>query len=155
MNDQLKHWDPWQFLIGEWVGEGGGAPGEGGGLLVFHFDLDNQVLVRRNEVQFLASDDKPASRHEDLTIIYPGDKETWRAVYFDNEGHVINYQVEITAGKNKIMFLSDPVENSPRFRLTYQKLIDDSLEIVFDMAFPGNLDNFIQYTKGIARRKSI
>ena len=33
------NWDAWQFLLGEWVGEGGGAPGQGGGGMTFHFDL--------------------------------------------------------------------------------------------------------------------
>jgi hypothetical protein len=46
-----QNWDNWQFLFGEWIGEGGGVPGQGGGLQVFHLDLQKQDLLRKNHVE--------------------------------------------------------------------------------------------------------
>jgi hypothetical protein len=41
-----------------------------------------------------------------------------RAIYFDNEGHVIHYNVS-TPKSQSVVFLSSPGEG-PQFRLTYE-----------------------------------
>lgn len=64
------NWDAWEFLLGEWIGEGGGKPGQGGGSLVFHLDLQQRILIRKNHVDFPATNDQPAVAHDDLTLIY-------------------------------------------------------------------------------------
>ena len=46
---KFADWHQWQFLIGEWIGKGGGdAPGQGTGGSKFYFDLDSTILVREN-----------------------------------------------------------------------------------------------------------
>ncbi len=77
------NWDRWQFLIGEWAGEGGGEPGQGAGVFSFKPDLDGRVLIRKNRSDYPATKDKPAYHHEDLMIVYP-EGPAARAVYFDN-----------------------------------------------------------------------
>lgn len=40
---QNPSWDKWNWLLGEWVGEGSGQPGEGGGTFSFKPDLDQHM----------------------------------------------------------------------------------------------------------------
>jgi hypothetical protein len=148
-----SNWDHWKFLLGEWVGEGGGAPGQGGGTLVFHFDLQNQVLVRKNHVNFPALQDRGAFAHDDLTIIYSDPDGNVRAVYFDNEGHFINYSAGMTGDGNTITLVSDPTPSAPRFRTTYIKGKNGSMTIRFEVAPPDDPDGFTIYTEGTAKRK--
>jgi hypothetical protein len=64
------------FLIGEWVGEGGGMPGQGGGGFSFLPDQDGRILIRKNYANYPATKDKPAYSHTDLTIICEDSGET-------------------------------------------------------------------------------
>src|SRR5262249_50045762 len=87
-------WAAYKLVAGEWKAEGGGAPGQGAGGFSFAPDLQERVLVRHASTDYLASANNPASKHDDLMIVYreqgaPSD----RAIYFDNEGHVIRYAV--------------------------------------------------------------
>jgi len=49
-------WEGWQFLLGEWQGEGSGKPGEGSAIFSFYLDLQENVLVRRNRVDYPATE---------------------------------------------------------------------------------------------------
>src|SRR5512144_2320075 len=81
----------WNTLLGDWTGEGGGEPGAGGGTASFRFDLEKHVIIRRGTSDYPAAGGRPATHHEDLTLIYPDDGSGAAAIYFDNEGHVIRY----------------------------------------------------------------
>jgi len=146
-----SNWDRWQFLIGDWVGEGGGEPGQGGGAFSFHPDLEGRVLVRKNRADYPATKDRPAYHHEDLMVIYP-EGSTARAVYFDNEGHVIHYATEFP-GEGTVVFVSDARSAEPRFRLTYTKLGPDKAGIRFEIAPPGKPAAFARYIEATAHRK--
>jgi len=155
MNAQQQvpiNWNAFKFLIGEWVGEGTGAPGEATGGFTFSYDLQNTVLVRKNYANYPATKDRPAFRHDDLMIVYQEAGKT-RATYFDNEQHVINYTVELSKDTNAAIFLSDASPSARRFRLTYTKLGTDRVKITFDMAPPGKPDSFAAYLEGTARKK--
>jgi hypothetical protein len=89
------NWEPFRFLIGEWTGKGSGSPGEAGGAFSFSFDLEEKILVRRNRADYPATKEKPAYSHTDLMVIYKEGPAT-RAIYFDNEGHIINYAVTVS-----------------------------------------------------------
>jgi len=145
------NWDAWRFLLGEWAGSGGGTPGQGGGDLSFQFDLQGQVLVRRNHVDFPATTDRPTFSHDDLTIIYPDAAGSTRAVYFDNEGHVIHYAVTMAA--DMIIMISEPDPSSPRFRTTYWKGENETAGTRFEIAPPGKPEDFAIYIEGIVKRK--
>lgn len=150
----LDAWASWQFLVGEWVGEGGGEPGRGTGAFSFHLDLQGKVLVRRNRADYPPTKDRPAYSHEDLMVIYmePGGQAA-RAIYFDNEGHVIHYTAAFSEDDRSLTFLSDPLPAAPRFRLTYTKKDKDGLGIKFEIAPPGKPDAFSIYLQADARRK--
>ncbi len=146
-------WDALQFLVGEWIGEGGGAPGQGGGNLTFRFDLQKQVLLRENHVDFPAIPERPAFAHDDLTIIYPDPAGSLQAVYFDNEGHVIHYAVTSSVDGQAVTFVSEPRPSEPRFKTTYIREKNESVTIRFEIAPPSQPDGFSVYTEGSAKRK--
>lgn len=76
-----------------------------------------------------------------------------KAVYFDNEGHVINYTVNFSADGSSLAFLSYYTVSSPGFRLTYTKVNNGSLGIKFDIAPSGKPDSFAPYIEAVANRK--
>jgi hypothetical protein len=147
-------WAPLRFLLGEWVGEGSGEPGQGTGGFSFQPDLQGKILVRRNYARYPASKDRPAYAHDDLLIVYaePG-RIGWQAVYFDNEGHVIHYAVSIPA-VGIWEFLSEVQPDRPRYRLTYRKAGADTLTLKFEIAPPGKPEGFTSYIEARARRKA-
>jgi len=145
---------PYNFLVGNWTAEGGGGqPGTGTGSFTFKPDLGEKILVRRNHADYPASKDRPASSHDDLLILYPdASGASGKAVYFDNEGHVINYSVDVSSDKNMITFVSEKLDGKPRFRLSYAKTGSDSVTIKFEMAPPGKPEGFTPYVTGNARK---
>jgi hypothetical protein len=139
----------WQSLIGQWRGEGASG---GGGACGFHFDLSEQIIVRTNHAALPATGGRPANLHDDLMVIYPGPTEDKaKAIYFDNEGHVIEYGAEWSADGNTLTFLSKPAAG-PQFRLTYKRLEAKLFSVSFDMAPPGQAA-FKTYTSGKIRRE--
>ncbi|MFB3922395.1 MAG: hypothetical protein ACE145_11775 [Terriglobia bacterium] len=147
-------WDPWRFLLGEWVGEGEGQPGQGIGKFSFALDLQGRILVRKNRADYPATRERPAYSHEDLMVIYQGPSpSSTRAIYFDNEGHVIQYRVTVSTDGNSVTFLSDPSPSAPRFRLTYTKGKSGGLKILFEIAPPGKPDVFSPYIEATASRR--
>ena len=149
----LIDWTPWQFLLGEWVGEGGGTPGQGTGGFRFDFDLQQAVLVRKSQANYPASDDQPAYTHDDLMVIHQTAEGSTQAVYFDNEGHVIHYTADSSPDHTTITLLSDRIPQAPRFRFTYRKLSPDSVAMRFEIASPDQPEAFATYIEASARRK--
>jgi hypothetical protein len=144
-------WEAFRFLIGEWVSAG--DPAQGTGKFSLRTDLQNHVLVRRNHADVPATGGRPAASHEDLMVIYAGEAgKPVKAIYFDSEGHVINYAVTRSDDKKTLTFLSDPSTSSARFRLSYVKESDDLVSIKFEIAPPGQPDAFKTYLEGKARR---
>ncbi len=146
-----QDWGPAQFLIGEWIGEGGGQPGQASaGSFSFTPDLQGTVLLRKSFAEYPAANGKPASRHDDLTVIYrDGESKRLRAMYWDNEGHVIQY--EIRAAEGGVAFVSNGAAGAPRYRLTYTPSGPNLVKIKFEIAPPAK--DFATYLDATARRK--
>jgi hypothetical protein len=145
-------WGAWEFLLGEWVGEGSGDPGQGSGGFTLYLDIQSTILVRRNFANYPATKDRPAFSHEDLMVIYY-ENDRPQAMYFDNENHVIRYRVEFSKDSSAVTFLSEQVPSAPRFRFTYTKAPNEALRIAFDIAPPDKPDTFSRYVEAVARRK--
>ena len=144
-------WSDWEGFLGTWQGAGSGEPGQGHGEFRFAPELQGAVLVRHNFAEYPASKDKPVYRHDDLMVIYPGaDNQKTRADYWDNEGHVIHYEVELSTGK--VVFVSDSAQSGPRYRLTYVKTSADELKLTFEIAPPADRNSFKIYIEASARR---
>src|SRR5205814_3054379 len=139
-------WKDLRFLVGEWSAEGGGNPGPAGGGYSLLPELDGKILVRRSVADYPAANGKPATHHEDLlTIFIEVEGKTPEAIYFDTEGHVIHYVVEVDAAAKVARFVSPAQPGQPRYRLTYRQTNKDMLAGQFEVAPPGKPDNFTRY----------
>jgi hypothetical protein len=143
-----------KFLVGEWEGVGSGVPGEGVGGTSFAFELRNNILVRKNWATYPP---KPGETegisHEDLMFIYPlPGGPSMKAIYFDNEGHVIEYAASFPRQENAVVFESDSANPGPRFKLSYALSGDGKLTVVFSMAYPGG--EFKDYARGLLMKKA-
>ena len=134
--------DPLSFLLGDWEATGQGQPGQGTGRSVFHQDLQQRVMIRNSFAEYPATADRPASRHDDLMVIY-ADGAALKADYYDSEGHVIRYAVA-NPSADAAVFTSDLKPGAPRYRLSYV-LKGDVLEGTFEIAPPGKPDAFQRY----------
>jgi hypothetical protein len=139
----------WQALAGSWSGES--SAGVGSGSCAFQFQFGGHILVRTNHAEVVAAGNRPGGIHDDLMVIYPGANENQaKAIYWDNEGHVIEYAATWAADGNTLSFLSKSGPG-PQFRLTYKKVDADTFDVSFDMAAPGGA--FKPYTSGRIRRQ--
>lgn len=141
-------WDKWTWLMGEWKGEGSGQPGQGSGTFSFVFDLDKKIIVRTSHSEYPATPDNPEVIHKDLMIIYLDSNVEPRAIFFDNEGHVINYS--IVTSDNSIRLTSEIIANIPVFRLIYTLLDNNLINTKFEMSQDGK--NFITYIEGKSKK---
>ncbi len=71
-----------------------------------------------------------------------------RAIYFDNEGHTINYS--ISYADKSIVLLSDKIPNVPLFRLTYTLLDDETINTKFETSQDG--EKFVTYIEGKSKK---
>jgi hypothetical protein len=129
-------WDDLKFLIGDWTAENGEFS--------LRPDLDGRILVRRNRST------AKGARHEDLMVIYPAAANApLRAIFWDNEDHVIQYKV--TADGKSAVFVSEGDGSGPRYRLTYTSTGPAAISIQFEVAPPGK--DFQVYLQAPARRR--
>jgi hypothetical protein len=142
---------PLAFLVGEWPATGEGRPGSASGTAVFARGLQDRVIVRTSFAESPATAGRPASRHDDLMVIYAAPDGGARADYYDNESHVIRYAVQ-SPGPGRAVFLSEAAAGQPRFRLTYALQASGLLEGEFAIAAPGQ--DFASYLRWESRRAS-
>lgn len=146
---QSPTWDKWNWLLGEWEGEGSGQPGEAKGTFSFTFDLDSKVLLRKSHTEFPEQNDKPKLIHQDLMVIHLDNTQApAKAVYFDNEGHTIYYLVSYT--EDSILLTSENKTKGPVFRLTYTLLDTNSIYTKFEISSDGN--QFRTYVEGKSKK---
>jgi hypothetical protein len=152
-------WNDWQFLLGEWTaGESSGVPGQASkGWFTLAPDLGGQVLVRKNHAEYPPAGGRPAIVHDDLMIIYrvPSGSARFatKAFYDDSEGHVIHYNVNFSADKKKIVFLSEVNQGAPQYRLTYEDVEPGTAKVLFEIAPPGKPGQFATYVQATVHRK--
>jgi hypothetical protein len=137
--DQDNPWATLNFLQGTWAAnvDGGSAGARSRGLYAFEYELKQHVLSRVSKSP--VSCEGPTKfdcEHSDLLYIYQdAEGQPLKAIYFDNEGHVIHYNVS-TPDATTVVFLSDASSNGPQFRLTYQRK-DLTMYGKFQMRMPG------------------
>jgi len=145
-------WQAWEYLLGEWEGGNVGDPGQGHGRFSFSFDLDHNILVRKSRTVYPDTSEKPGFTHDDMIIVYTENIGEKRAIYFDNEQHVIHYEVAVSPDQQAITLQSNPQPSIPQFRFTYLRTGADTLQARFEMAPPGKPGAFFIYLEGPAVR---
>jgi hypothetical protein len=138
---------PLQFLVGEWegIGEQAGATGR----FTFAPRVQDRIIVRTNHSDTPATGGTPASRHDDLMVVYV-EAGVVKADYFDSEGHVIRYVVDGRLGE--AVFVSEIKAGEPRYRLTYRQGSPTALNGTFEVAPPGKPEAFGLYLSWKARK---
>jgi hypothetical protein len=71
-------------------------------------------------------------------------------MYFDNEGHKINYAITYSPGN--IILKTDIVQGLPLYRLTYSLVDKNTISIRFEMA--GDGEHFILYSEGRCKKQT-
>jgi hypothetical protein len=131
-------WKPLEFLIGTWEAksQGGSAGAASSGTYSFQLELRGHVLVRHSTNAGCKGPADFDCEHSDILYVYPSASgQPYKAIYFDNEGHVIHYNVS-TPSPGSAVFLSSPSAPGPQFRLTYQ-LKGSTMHGAFQMRMPG------------------
>jgi hypothetical protein len=145
--------DPWKalaFLEGTWDAhtQGGSAGAQGSGTYIFKPELKHHVLVRSSSVSAACSGPKSFDcEHSDVLYVYQEAQiQPLKAIYFDNEGHVIHYTVS-TPDSTTAMFISEPSPSGPQFRLVYE-LKDALMSGKFQMRMPGQAEwkSYLEWT---------
>jgi hypothetical protein len=131
-------WKPFEFLIGTWEAKttGGSASASGSGRYTFQTEMKDHILARHSTNSGCKGPADFDCLHGDLLYIYqdaPG--QPYKAIYFDNEGHVIHYDVS-NSTPAAVVFLSDQSEPGPRYRLSYE-LKGATMYGKFEMRLPG------------------
>jgi hypothetical protein len=151
MTQSAPDWSKFQHLTGHWVGEGNGQPGQGSGGFSFQEDLGGNILVRKSHTEFPASAGRPATVHDDLMVIYPDYTGVpAKAIYWDNERHTIEYTISFT--DKAVVFTSAASQQMPRFRLSYETIDANTVNVKFEMANPGSPDDFKMYLEGKSKK---
>jgi len=149
----LGSWQSLQFLIGTWEAktQGGFAKAEGIGTYMFQLELRNHILARHSSGEACKGPADFNCAHSDLLYVYQDAAgQPHKAIYFDNEGHVIHYQVS-TPTASSVIFLSDPSRPGPQFRLSYA-LNGSILSGKFQMRMPGQTE-FTSYLEWSGAKK--
>jgi hypothetical protein len=129
------------FLIGTWEAttHGGSAQAAVFGTYSFLPELRNHILARHSTNSGCTGPDAFDCAHGDLLYVYqdPG-SQSYKAIYFDNEGHVIHYDV-LTPTTTTAVFLSNSSRPGPQYRLTYE-LKSVTMSGKFEMRMPGQTE---------------
>ena len=136
-----------QFLEGSWSAHGTGQGAAADGTYTFRRELGGHVLARHAAVAGCKGPAQFDCEHGDLLYIYtdaPG--QPLKAIYFDNEGHVIHYRVS-TPDSGTVVFLSESAGGGPQFRLMYT-LKGGVMAGSFAMQMPGqtNWRPYLEWT---------
>jgi len=83
-----------------------------------------------------------------MVVYFDVGESPTKAIYFDNEGHVINYT--IAYADKSITLTSNKVANTPIFRLTYTLFENDVVNTKFEMSRDGV--NFMTYIEGKSKK---
>ena len=129
------------FLEGTWDAKAQGNQGiAAAGSYTFALELGSHILARHSTTS--ANCKGPVTfdcEHGDLLYIYQdAPTQPLKAIYFDNEGHVLHYDVSAPTPTTAV-FLSDASQPGPKFRLIYE-LSGTTMSGKFQMQMPGQSD---------------
>jgi len=128
-------WKPLAFLIGSWQAKPTGNNVQGSGTYSFQPEMRGHFLVRHSETESCKGPADYDCQHQDILYVYQEPGPIYKAIYFDNEGHVIHYTVTTPVPLSAV-FLSDESTNAPQFRLSYQ-LTGATMNGKFEIKPPG------------------
>jgi hypothetical protein len=134
---ETNQWSALSFLEGTWDAK---ATGNGGaaaiGSYTFRLELRDHILARHSNLNECKGPSTYDCEHSDLLYIFrDAPTQPLKAIYFDNEGHVIHNNVS-TPSPTSAVFLSDSPQSGPQFRLVYE-LKEQVMYGRFQIRMPG------------------
>ena len=130
--------ETFHFLEGTWEAKTAAGPSAPAvsGTYFFRRELGGHVLARHSNTAACKGPSDFDCDHGDLLYVYSdGEGQPLKAIYFDNEGHVIHYDVSAPT-PTKAVFLSSAATPGPRFQLIYE-LRGNIMSGKFQMQLPG------------------
>jgi hypothetical protein len=117
---QADSWNSLSFLEGSWEARtASDSAAKASGVYTFRRELGGHVMARHsNSAGCSAPTDFNCDHHDLLYIFQEAPGQALKAIYFDNEGHVIHYALS-TPTPTSVVFLSD-AGAGPQFRLSYE-----------------------------------
>lgn len=149
--------EPVKFLVGEWEGRGEGKSGISKVSHDFQFIMKARYLHMKTKAVFEPQDKNPEGEvHEDWGFFsYDQSRKKIVLRQFHIEGFINQYVLEeISEEEKKLVFVSELIESAPpglEARLTFKLLNADTLEVNFELAFPGR--DFDCFTLNVLKRK--
>lgn len=124
------------FLLGTWNARAVNDPSVvASGTYSFRAELNRHIIARHTIAAGCKGPEDFNCQHGDLLYIYAdASGQPLRAIYFDNEGHVIHYSVS-TPTSTTAEFISDRAASGPQFRLFYD-LKDGVMNGKFQIRMP-------------------
>lgn len=147
---ETDKWEKLRPLAGKWSGEGSGIPGEGIESFSFTFDLEQSILVRKNYSDYSRNTLKDRTIISDLIIIYLAADSPSKAIYFNSDGHAVNYSISYS--DNSITFTSENIPQTPTFRINYLFIDNTTVKVRFEMSHNGM--DFTTYTESISKKET-
>ncbi len=127
------------FLEGPWEVHTAASGPSVTGTYAFRPELKGHILARRGSADTCKGPADFDCDHSDMLYVFvDGPGAPLHAIYFDNEGHTIHYDVT-TPDATTAVFLSDAAHPGPQFRLTYH-LASGIMTGKFEMHMPGSAD---------------
>ncbi len=138
-------WAPLRFLMGTWDARTVNGDVRSSGSYVFQTELRGHVLARHSATKDCKGPLDFNCEHGDILYVY-AEGSSYKAIYFDNEGHVIHYNVS-TPAPAMAVFLSDGP--GPQFRLVYE-LKSGVMNGKFQIKAPGQAEfrSYLEWTGG-------
>lgn len=129
---------PLAFLVGTWSAQAQGSTGaSAAGSYSFNLEMGNHLLTRHSSTGDCKGPSDYNCSHGDLLYVY-AEGRVLKAIFFDNEGHVIHYDVSVPEPDTAV-FLSDASVPGPQYRLIYV-LKDGVMSGKFQMRQPGHTE---------------
>jgi len=146
-------WAGIRFLLVSWEAKttGGVAQAQVSASYSFRLELRDHVLARHSRSGSCSAPDDFDCQHSDLLYVYSASTgAALEAIYFDNEGHIIHYAVS-TPKPGTVVFLSDPAQPGPQYRLSYTFLAG-VMSGQFEMKMPSQTE-FTSYLEWNGKRQ--
>lgn len=142
-------------LLGTWTGTSEGRPGKGTLERTYERVLGSRFIQVRNRNVYPPQEANPKGEvHEDVGFIsFDSARKQILFRQFHVEGFVISYALQAGTGTDRMVFVSEAIENIPagyQSRETYAFTGVDQFEEVFEIAAPGK--DFEVYSRARLRR---
>ncbi len=140
---QTSPFEKFDFLIGNWSGNGEGFGNEKSNInSSFQLIMNGKYIEVKNESKFEPTAKNPEGEHhiDKGFISFDGNRKKYVFRQFNNEGYVNRYiLVDSLSSDSYLVFETEDIENflpGGNVRWTIRKVDDNNIETTFEVSFP-------------------